>query len=406
MERALQSESRLNKKVFAYLPFLDGLRALSIFAVLTFHTNGPIGHYAFKYGGWAGVDAFFVISGFLITGILLQERDKTGSIKLKDFYKRRILRLVPAFALWLVVTAIYRYVNHTFSIVAAGLAAVYMYDYGLAFGNVMGSGFDIAWSLSVEEKFYLFWPSLVNKCRRALPFIGVSAILGCLIWKAFLVIRGCQLSFCFDIKIDALMIGCCTAMLLNNKSARAWLEKHLTSNVISNVISSALLVAIVFYLRGMGHPCGARTMLDQLWYWDVRVPAFSLTVAALIVALAVYPQALAARFLSFGPIAWLGRISYSIYLWHMLAFAWAVYVGDFIHKTSAIQIEEGKFFWTLIFAAISFYAIEKPFLRMKQKFEFTSAPPLTAPLVELRNRFEVEHTEDDNGSLQAQRRII
>jgi peptidoglycan/LPS O-acetylase OafA/YrhL len=90
----------------------------------------------------------------------------------------------------------------------------------------------------------------------------------------------------------------------------------------------------------------------------------------------------------------------------MLAFAWAVYVGDFIHKTSAIQIEEGKFFWTLIFAAISFYAIEKPFLRMKQKFEFTSAPPLTAPLVELRNRFEVEHTEDDNGSLQAQRRII
>ena len=114
LERVLKSDSRKNEKVFAYLPFLDGLRALSIFAVLTFHTGGPIGHYAFKYGGWAGVDAFFVISGFLISGILLQERDRTGSIKLKDFYKRRILRLVPAFALWLLVTSIYRYVNHTF----------------------------------------------------------------------------------------------------------------------------------------------------------------------------------------------------------------------------------------------------------------------------------------------------
>jgi peptidoglycan/LPS O-acetylase OafA/YrhL len=379
LEKASQSESGNSKKVFAYLPFLDGLRALSIFAVLTFHTNGPIGLKAFKYGGWAGVDVFFVISGFLITGILLQERDKTGSIKLKNFYNRRILRLVPAFVLWLVVTAIYRYVNHTFSWVAAGLAAVYMYDWGLAFGHVMGSGFDIAWSLSVEEKFYLFWPSLVNKCRKALPYIGISAILGCLIWKAFLVTRGCQLTFCFDIKIDALMIGCCTAILLNNKSARAWLEKHLKSNLKSSIISIALLIGVVFYLRGMGHPCGAHTMFDQLWYWDVRVPCFSLTVAALIVALTVYPQALAGRFLSWGPIAWFGRISYSIYLWHMLAFAWAVYVGDLIHKTTPIQIEEGKFFWTLIFATISFYAIEKPFLRMKKKFEYSAVVPVSSP---------------------------
>jgi peptidoglycan/LPS O-acetylase OafA/YrhL len=105
----------------------------------------------------------------------------------------------------------------------------------------------------------------------------------------------------------------------------------------------------------------------------VRVPAFSLTVAALIIALTVYPQAAAGRLLSWGPIAWLGRISYSIYLWHMLAFAWAIYVGDLIHKTSAIQLEEGKFFWTLIFAAISFYSVEKPFLRMKKKFEFGAA---------------------------------
>jgi peptidoglycan/LPS O-acetylase OafA/YrhL len=359
-------EAELSKKGFAYLPFLDGLRALSIIAVLSFHTNGPIGHYAFKYGGWAGVDVFFVISGFLISSILLQERDKTGSVNMKAFYWRRFLRLMPAFALWLVVTAIYRYVNHTLSCVALGLAAVYMYDWGLAFANVMGSGFDISWSLAVEEKFYLFWPSLVAKCRRALPLISVGGVLLCLIWKSFLIYRGCQLTFCFDTKIDTIMIGCGAALLLNDKSARAWLEKNLQSKFIS----IAILLCVVGYLRGIGHPCGAHTMIDRLWYWDLRVPAFSLTVAALIVVLTVQPQALAGRFLSWGPIAWLGRISYSIYLWHMLAFAWAIVFGQFIHKTSAVQIEEGKYLWTLVFAAISFYAVEKPFLRMKRKFEF------------------------------------
>ncbi|HEY9755273.1 MAG TPA: acyltransferase [Oculatellaceae cyanobacterium] len=357
-------ESGLKKSDFAYLPFMDGLRALSIIAVLSFHTNGPIGHYAFKYGGWAGVDAFFVISGFLITGILLKERDKHGSIKLKYFYTRRMLRLIPAFALWLVATSIYRYANHTFSFAAAGLAAICMYDYGLAFGHVMGSGFDIAWSLSVEEKFYSFWPSLINKFRKSLPLICVTAIMGCLTWKTVLVLNGCQLSFCFDTKLDALMIGCCAAMILNNRNAKASIEKHFRSNIIS----IALLICVVLYLRGMGHPCGARTMVDKLWYWDVRVPIFSVTVAALIAILTVQPQALAARFLSWGPLSWLGRASYSIYLWHMLAFAWAAFVGELIHKTSAVQIEEGKILWTLILAAISYYAIEKPFLKTKHKF--------------------------------------
>jgi peptidoglycan/LPS O-acetylase OafA/YrhL len=103
-----------SQKLFAHLPFLDGLRALSIFAVMTFHSGGPIGMYLFKKGGWAGVDAFFVISGFLITAILLKEQSNSGSILLKNFYMRRALRLVPAFSLWIVVTSLIRIVSINF----------------------------------------------------------------------------------------------------------------------------------------------------------------------------------------------------------------------------------------------------------------------------------------------------
>ena len=211
---------------------MDGLRALSIFAVLSFHGRGPFGLALFKSGGGCRVDAFFVISGFLITAILLKEQDKSSTIQLKNFYMRRALRLVPAFSLWIVVTSILRLSLHKFSLPAALIAAVYMCDDDLAlgWGNVLGSGFEIAWSLSVEEKFYLIKPSILKRCRQFLPLFGLIAIVGCFLWRAYLInqhVSVLRLCGAFDTKIDALMIGCIAAIALNNKKIKLWLERHL-----------------------------------------------------------------------------------------------------------------------------------------------------------------------------------
>ncbi|HEY9758426.1 MAG TPA: acyltransferase [Oculatellaceae cyanobacterium] len=359
------------ERLFSHLPFLDGLRALSIFAVLTFHNGGPISLYCFKYGGWAGVDVFFVISGFLITAILLKERDRSGTISLINFYKRRALRLMPVFYLWIVVTTIWRLCANTFVPCAAAVSSVYLTDYDMAlgWGAVMGSGFEIAWSLSVEEKFYLLWPSVVRFFRKSLMPIGLLAIVACSAWRAYLICHGApwmRISSAFDTKLDAIMIGCAAAILVNNVRTQVWLTKYLRSGLVS----LALLALIVFFVRGMGHPCGVFTTQAKLLYWNVRVPCFNLVVAALIVSLCSNPQGIGGRILSIPPLAWIGRISYSIYLWHMAAFMFAVWFGAECGFLTNSNKELLQYSCTILFAAISYYFVETPFLKLKERFAF------------------------------------
>jgi peptidoglycan/LPS O-acetylase OafA/YrhL len=358
-----------NQKLFAHIPFLDGLRALSIFAVLTFHGMGPIGTTLFKHGGWVGVDAFLVISGFLISGILLKERDKTATIQIKKFYARRALRLVPVFFLWILVTSAIRISSHKFSLAAVAVTAVYMSDYDLAFcwGNILGSGFELSWSLAIEEKFYLVWPTVIKTFRRHLLQIGLLAIAADLVWKAYLLYQGASaIRICssFDTKLDSLMIGCVTAILLNEPKVKNWLERNLRSGLIS----IGFLIFIAFYIRGMGHPAGAITLLQKVLYWDLRLPLFTLAVAGLITTLSVRPTDFAARILSAAPIAFIGRISYSLYLWHIAAFSFALWLGWKIHPMVPVEMELAQYFWAIVFAAASFYLIERPFLKMKNRF--------------------------------------
>jgi peptidoglycan/LPS O-acetylase OafA/YrhL len=358
-------------KLFSHLPFLDGLRALSIFAVLTFHSGGSLGVYCFKNGGWAGVDVFFVISGFLITAILLKERDKSGSVSLKNFYARRALRLMPVYYLWIIVTVVRKIAEHKFVPGAAAVSAVYMTDYDMAlgWGAVIGSGFEVAWSLSVEEKFYLLWPSVVKAFRKSLLPIGIAAIVACFAWRSYLICTGApwiRICGAFDTKLDAIMIGCVAATLMNNVQVEFWFKKYLRSGWAA----LALLLGIVFFMRAMGHPNGAHTVQQQLIYWNVRVPCFTLAVAALIVSLCSSPQGIAARILSCAPVAWIGRISYSLYLWHIAGFAFAIWFGMKCGLLTSIDRELLQYGWSIAFAAISYYLIETPFLKLKERFSF------------------------------------
>src|SRR6266536_3033363 len=145
-----------------YRPALDGVRGIAILAVFAVHTQHLFG-WSLLQGGNAGVDIFFVLSGFLITSLLLEEWGRTGSISLRNFYWRRALRLVPG--LMVLLTAVYftsdllissREAEQTRR--AIPVAFVYASDFALAFSNLRLGALQHTWSLAIEEHFYLVWP--------------------------------------------------------------------------------------------------------------------------------------------------------------------------------------------------------------------------------------------------------
>jgi peptidoglycan/LPS O-acetylase OafA/YrhL len=314
-----------------YVPAFDGLRGVAILPVLLLHVgasvlpNGPLLSELTR--GWYGVDLFFVLSGFLITWILQGEIAATGTIDLKRFYRRRFLRLGPAYLSMLTavlmgalllnrpeVKAIPRILPALFT---------YTYNYQIAVG---GTHFDIIvvlWSLCVEEQFYLFWPTALRwlGIKRALPFCLIAILtlttyrIGLYSWlnwghlTAPTPDSSVWIYFATDTRIGVILLGCAAALSLRHRRARLmwrwmresrWLPETL-------VVLTGLCVAFV---TG-GTPSSAS--------WRSATFGYTLeacATAALIGAVFVQPSSMAARALSWRPLAGLGRISYGVYLFH------------------------------------------------------------------------------------------
>ena len=158
----------MNDARFRHMPFLDGFRAVAITMVMAWHASGIYTiRYTRRFETWVGVDAFFVLSGFLITSLLVQERKDHGSFSLGNFYARRVLRISPAYYVFLLSMALY---YGRPALRALALCAVYLsnYDHGYRWGffaSYPGGTFEAVvpmWSLSIEEQFYLFWPLLLS----------------------------------------------------------------------------------------------------------------------------------------------------------------------------------------------------------------------------------------------------
>lgn len=339
---------------------LDGLRALSILGVVLHHTAGDaLPHSRVVHQGAEGVTLFFAISGFLITTLLLRERDRRGAIDLRAFYMRRSLRIFPLYYAVLLL-----YVGLVYAL-ERGSAPGQQFFHNLPYFATYTSNwfvplegrviFYFAWSLASEEQFYLVWPPLL----RVLPSRNVAlAVVGSVVAG----IAAVELAAFFGAPVPtglfwvvmklppAILLGVCAALLLHGPRGFALLAAPLAEKYASVVC----LVIALATLAIEGVPR--------------FVPHVAMT--ALVVACVIRPDHALAPLLALRPLAYLGTVSYGLYLLHVL-------VKNGLAKLLTKLV--GAPVWWLLFpgtlllatlvAGLSFRYFESPLLRIKKRFE-------------------------------------
>jgi peptidoglycan/LPS O-acetylase OafA/YrhL len=345
---------------FEHVPTLDGWRALSVLAVIYFHciqnglTQGSI-WYRLATRGYLGVDVFFAISGFLICGKLLDGLRQTGHISLKQFYIRRVFRILPPVCTYLAVLAIVTSFGWTrskpweFWSTLLFVRNYFPIMHGQQEIGVFTSQF---WSLAVEEHFYLFWPVAMLLLGPRVRRIGWSALavaLAVFLWRTvdakygWLTPFGTSVLSKTDTRIDALLWGCLAAILY------PYVVSHFSKFVLRNmwipVCLLAALMALVHYLPGSDL---ARAVLFP----------------AMIMSTAISSGSLLGRFLEFPLVRWIGRVSYSVYIWQQLAILPVSAPGSPLRWLQHFPYNIAVIF---IAASISYYLIERPMVRLGHK---------------------------------------
>jgi peptidoglycan/LPS O-acetylase OafA/YrhL len=370
-----------------YMPALDGLRALAVAAVVAYHFGL---HWA--NGGYLGVDFFFVLSGFLITGLLVGESDRHGTIGLRSFWFRRARRLLPAVMLLLLVLSLYTWLggpNITPSMFGGdGLATLYYYaNWHLIFTHqsyfdqfLVPSPLRHTWSLAIEEQFYLVWPLLivtglaVGKARAGRPrgrhagqkrfnrpaafwcTVGLAVASAAEMAVLYTSSHGADLNRVYygtDTRAFELLIGAALALLVTGRpdhSPRTRRILHRAAPV------AALVLGVLWVTAGddAGNPVS--------WMFQGGLVVASVLAALVIAGVAQPDSGTFGRLLSVRPLRWIGGISYGIYLWH-----WPVYVlmTDVTTGLGGWELLVARLAATLAAASASFYLIERPIRRIR-----------------------------------------
>jgi peptidoglycan/LPS O-acetylase OafA/YrhL len=348
---------------FQHQPSLDGLRAIAILLVIGYHTG-------YLPGGFVGVDLFFVLSGYLITSILLREWEEAGDIHLPAFYGRRLLRLAPALTVLVGSLAFVHYV--VFPETSGALhgrwiaaALLYVSNLVIAIGGEYPLGdLSICWSLAMEEQFYLLWPlglraSLRRRTRRgaltawvlalvAVPFVLRQWLASARAGDPRLWLR---LYFAPDTRADPILMGCALGLLLHGRAPN-WPRA-------GSVLTLAAGAALVVFARTRD----ISTVVVHPWM-------LSLTAAASAVVLAGLQQGgPVARLLAVRPLVVVGRLSYSLYLWHIIGLGLVDDLGL-----------SGRLAALVTLAAASYFLVERPFLALKDHLSpLVREPSLVRP---------------------------
>jgi peptidoglycan/LPS O-acetylase OafA/YrhL len=356
----------LAPKVPSRIPSLDGLRAVSILLVILGHSsdslNAPGFLNLFSHLGNFGVRCFFIISGFLITTLLLKEREKTGAISMRGFYIRRALRIFPPSLAYIGIVA---------ACSALGWLTLKPGDLAHALTYTMNYRYNPAhwfrhlWSLSVEEQFYLLWPGLLwlAGTRRGMKAAWVVVILDpairAIMWFHFQASDSAMTKH-FEAVADTLATGCLLSMNFNRIGAIQWYRRF-QSSWLFWIVSLGLLFGgnglyvinqASFYILGQSLAnLGTVLCID----WSIR--NFGSGVG---------------RLLNWSPIMYIGVLSYSLYLWQNAFlnpdwYAWPARLPTNLLLAFALAIT-------------SYYLVEKPFLRLK-RFALPSTKPGSMPTV-------------------------
>lgn len=379
-----------------YVPALDGVRALAVIAVLAFH-----GGMSWARGGFLGVDAFFVLSGFLITSLLLTEWERTGRIAIGDFWIRRARRLLPALLLMLAAVAIGARAllppPEVRLLRGDGLAALmYVANWRMIFRGsdyfvetAAPSPLEHTWSLGIEEQFYLLWPLIlvgllvsVKGRRAALSRVLVWCASGAAVSAVLLMTlyRPEDLGRAYygtDARGASLLIGAGLAALLARTSGVGDSRESEPSRLTRVLLGTAAGVAI----------------LALAWAWsrldggDARLYRGGLVVVALAVAVVLahvvlMPGGWPARALSVRPLVLIGRISYGIYLWH-----WPMFIALNADRTGrhGVELFVLRSLATFGVAMVSYLLVERPVRegRLPRSLAAFAAPAAVAAVAAL-----------------------
>jgi peptidoglycan/LPS O-acetylase OafA/YrhL len=300
------------------IPEFDGIRAVAVTSVMMFHVFGFSPPYAFLGAwGWFGVDIFFVLSGFLITRILIEELESTGSIAISRFYSRRAFRLYPTFITALILTMVGLLaagrINYFWTLLAfLPLFLTYTLNIwiSLYFTESMHIALFQAWSLCIEEQFYLVWPWALRALgrRRGLTAlyatVAISVAIRVAVYLIYPHVTAKRFIFYGTLtRLDGIGIGCILA--LTAERLAAWPQFF-----SKRALWLYSIFGVPFILWGAS---------NEWWYCTIGSPLMSLMVGVIITAIWLGARGGVTRFLACAPMVEIGRVSYGIYLFESIA---------------------------------------------------------------------------------------
>ncbi len=362
-------ESARAGRVLRHVAALDGLRGVAVLMVMLHHAGAPLLGF-----GLVGVDVFFVLSGFLITTLLAEEYARNGTISLAKFWGRRFLRLMPAY--WLFVGGVTVLLHTDPRLLPCGgwsirefIASMWLYfnNYappdGITFWQCITGHL---WSLCVEEQFYFVWPAvcLLALRTRYAELVAWSILLAMLVRRQFAQSVP-ELMYRIDTRGFAIILGCAVALALRGSLSglRGWFDRRVFPATVLAVTAFTLVLCSYGYDRISG-------FFDPYSRW--LLPVLAIEFAAVTAMLWCGPATALTRALSFKPLAYIGKISYAMYLYHPVAhyLTWKVWLAHIDHwpKISKYGVRLSVFLsLSLLLASASYHLYERFFLRLKDR---------------------------------------
>ena len=355
-----------------YLPSIDSLRALAVLAVIIYHVDVN-----YLPGGFLGVDLFFVLSGYLISSLIIKEFRKTGTVNLYNFYIRRARRLLPAVYFMITVGLVVMVLFNEVLLRKSHLDAIFGYiyssnwwyifhklDYFDSFGAQ--SPFKHLWSLAIEEQFYMIFPLLfllVNgkkkskdgtyKLNKNFLYVVLGLILVSLIAHILLfdINNISRIYFGTDTRAFSLLVGVVGAILypMERLHAKVTPQQNMLYSVVS-LVSIATLITVMVYT-------------SEYNTWLYRGGFLLVAILGLIVIISSGKQhTLMSRLLSFKPVVFIGKISYSLYLWHFPVLVLTTPVSEIGNPNIIFVIL--RVILTFILATASYVFVETPIRKL------------------------------------------